>query len=298
MHFEQALQRYLRHHKAANHSPSTVAWHFNSINPFIAFLGHHGYSTDVGSLEVDTVRAWLDEQHNRGLSVATLNARVRSLKAFTRWLVEEETLAKDPLRKLAVPKVGDIEKPTLSPQDVDKLLATCDRRMLVGARDYPIMMLLFSTGLRAAEIMALKTSDIDWNMGLLIIRKGKGKKSRVVPLGEKADRALMRYVNHPKRPADAGDSLFLTDDGRPMGYTALKEMLRRRGKRTGIHANPHKWRHSASIQYLRSGGRIETLRSMLGHSTLDMSLHYARIAGVDLKAAHDTADPTRALKTR
>lgn len=75
-------------------------------------------------------------------------------------------------------------------------------------------------------------------------------------------------------------------------------MLRRRGRRAGVHANPHKWRHSAAIQYLRGGGRIETLKALLGHTTLDMTLHYARIAGVDLTSAHAVADPARSLKTR
>jgi integrase/recombinase XerD len=87
-------------------------------------------------------------------------------------------------------------------------------------------------------------------------------------------------------------------DGAPLTYPALKGLLVRLSDRTGVRCNAHKWRHSAAVQYLRNGGRLEILRAMLGQSTLDMTLHYARIAGVDLTAAHETADPTRSLRTR
>ncbi len=107
------------------------------------------------------------------------------------------------------------------------------------------------------------------------------------------ERALDRYLDG----REAGP-LFLTDDGQVLTLFGFQEMLRRRGKKAGVHANPHKWRHSAAVQYLRSGGRVETLRAMLGHSTLDMTLHYARIAGVDLVEAHQAVDSTKALKTR
>jgi integrase/recombinase XerD len=75
-------------------------------------------------------------------------------------------------------------------------------------------------------------------------------------------------------------------------------MLHRKGQELGIRANPHLWRHTAARHYLRNGGRVEALRVMLGHSTLDMTLHYARLEGADLTAAHETADPASKLRGR
>ncbi len=92
------------------------------------------------------------------------------------------------------------------------------------------------------------------------------------------------------------NAVFLTDKGTPLRKAGLHMMLQGREQAAAIHANPHKWRHSAAVQYLRGGGWIETLKAMLGHSTLDMILHYARIAGVDLATAHVTANPARSLK--
>lgn len=194
---------------------------------------------------------------------------------------------------MKVPKADDKAKDVLSPNEVDKLLATCNKKTLTGRRDFAIMLLLFSTGLRASELLIIQAEDVDWTRGLIVIRRGKGGKFRMVPLGPKVERALDRYLD-----GRTTGPLFLTQDNQPLRFYGLLELLRRHGNKAGVHANPHKWRHSAAIQYLRSGGRVENLRAMLGHTTLDMTLHYARIAGVDLAEAHQTVDPTKTLKTR
>ncbi len=289
----KALQRYVRWHHSVGHTAKTVRYHSTTIDLFIRWCEAKGYSTALDELAVDVVRDWIEDQRARGLADHSITTRVRSLRAWTHWLTEEEWLDKDPLRRLKVPKSGDKAKETLHPEEVDKLLATCDKKTATGRRDFAIMLLLFSTGLRATELTSLQAEDVDWTRGLIVVRRGKGGKYRVVPLGPKVERALDRYLD-----GRATGPLFVTDDGEPMTFTTLRELLRRRGKKAGVKANPHKWRHSAAIQYLRSGGRVETLRAMLGHSTLDMTLHYARIAGADLADAHQTADPTKALKTR
>lgn len=250
-------------------------------------------STVLDELGADTVREWIEDQRSRNLSPHTIATRIRSLRAWTHWLTEEEWLAKDPLRRLKVPKADDKAKQVLTPAEVDKLLATCNRKTDTGRRDYAVMLLLFSTGLRASELLNLRAEDVDWTQGLIVVRRGKGGKFRVVPLGPKVDRALDRYLD-----GRTSGPLFLTGDGQPLQFYGLREALRRHGSKAGVHANPHKWRHSAAIQYLRSGGRVENLRVMLGHTTLQMTLHYARIAGADLAEAHQIVDPTKTLKSR
>jgi integrase/recombinase XerD len=290
---DKALQRYLRWHRSAGHSPKTIRHHSTTIDLFIRWCKAKGYSTEIDNLTADTIREWIEDQRSRGLSDHTIATRIRSLRAWTHWLTEEEWLDRDPLRRLKVPKADDKAKEVLCPDDVDRLLATCDKKTNTGRRDYAIMLLLFSTGLRATEITNLQVEDVDWVRGLIVVRRGKGGKFRMVPLGPKVERALDRYLD-----GRATGPLFLTDDDQHMTFYALRELLRRHGKKAGIHANPHKWRHSAAIQYLRSGGRVEALRAMLGHSTVDMTLHYARITGTDLAEAHQTVDPTKALKSR
>lgn len=294
---QKSYQRYIRYHKAQNSSPATIKYHHDSIErSLMSFLRAQGHSLAVEDLTADDVLLWVEDQQARGLAQKTIRTRLVSVKAFTKWLAEEEWLPKDPLRKMKLPRVDDVAKTTLDPTEVDRLLKAVDRSTVVGVRDFAMLLLLFSTGLRASELMNLQQHDIDWEKSLVLVRKGKGGKFRVLPMGPKVERALDKYLSHKERPDHP--HVFLNNEGQPLPYRGLVSMLTRLERRTGIHANPHKWRHSAAVQYLRNGGKVEALRAMLGHTTLQMTLHYARIAGVDLTAAHEHADPARSLKTR
>lgn len=296
---ERTVPQYLRWHRSVGHSGRTVWFYETTLDLLRRWLETQGHSTKIDDLHISTVRDWIAGMQERELSPATIASRVRAVKAFAHWLAEEELLERDPLRKLKVPRVGEIAKATLTPDDVDRLLATCDRKTLIGLRDSSLMLLLFSTGLRAAEICGLRVGDIDWKKGLIIVRRGKGGKFRVVPLGQGVERALHKYLAHKARPNTGEDGfLFLTDDGRPLAYTGLKEMLRRHGNKAGIDANAHKWRHSAAVAYLRNGGRLEHLRLLLGHAEYRTTLGYARLAGTDVAEAHANVDPTKTLKHR
>src|SRR5688572_5558297 len=120
---DKELQKYLRWHRANGHSPKTILWHSQTLGAFTAFLAGHGYSTDVEDLHVDFVREWVQEQRDRELSDHTIATRVRSIRAFTNWLVEEEYLSRNPLRRLKLPKAEDIPKTLLTPEHIDALLS-------------------------------------------------------------------------------------------------------------------------------------------------------------------------------
>ena len=299
MHVSKGFERYLRHHRAAGSSPPTLEWHTQSLGQFLRYLADHGHTGEVEDLAADDLRGFIDALRAKGLAQSSVSTKMCSVKAWGRWLLAEEYVPRDPFAKVKRIRKEDKAKETLTPGEVDRLLAVCDRKRVTGARDFAAMLLLFSTGLRAAEIMGLAVEDVDFDKGLVLVRRGKGGKFRQVPLSRPVEKALLRYLAHPNRGGeeDSG-SLFLTDEGTPLTLGGLQQMFKRRGASAGIHANPHKWRHSAAIQYLRGGGRVEMLKTMLGHSTLDMTLHYARIAGVDLTTAHETCDPARSLKTR
>jgi site-specific recombinase XerD len=280
------------------HSPKTLEWYSNSVASLVTFLEGAGESTDIADLAVDHVRAWVNDQRARGLAPKTLKTRVTAIKALTKWATEEDIIRKDPLARMKAPKAVMGAKPVFEPEEVDQLLAACDPRTLVGIRDRAIILILYSTAMRSAECCQLHLDDIDWSKGLVIIQRGKGGKPRVVPLTGKAEKALDRYTRHPQRKDKMKDPIFLTDQGTPLTAVGFRQIFKRLSARTGLAVNPHKFRYSAAIQYLRNGGKLETLKALLGHSSLDMTLHYARIAGVDVGEAHQTADPARSLKTR
>lgn len=299
MNLSTGLERYLRFHRSEGSSAHTLSWHGLSIRQFVAYLAANAHSGDTDDLAAEDLRGYIDDLRDQGLSPASVATKVRSIKAWGKWLLTEEYLARDPFAKVKRPKVDDIPKAIFTPEEVVRLLSRCDRRRLTGARDYALILLLLSTGLRAGEVLAIQESDIDAEKNLITVRRGKGGKFRVVPLSRPVEKALFRYLEHPQRPRHGRvPQVFLSRFGNPLTLDGLERTLQVRGEAVGVHANPHKFRHTAAVEYLRQGGRLETLRVMLGHSSLMMTLHYARLAGVDLVSAHEQADPLRSLKTR
>lgn len=292
---EKHLGRYIRWQRSVGHSPRTWFTHNQNINFFIKWLKEQGHSTDIEDLDINLAREWIEHMQDKGLSDYTILTRVRSLRAFTNWLKLDEWIEKDPLARLRPPKVEDKAKEVLTPEQVDKLLATCDKQTVVGLRDTAIVLTLYSTGIRVSELVALRLDDIDQERGLIMIRRGKGGKFRVVPLGAKVDRAIDRYLS--KRPSNH-PVLFLTDEGEPISYFTIVQLMRRKSEKTGNHFNPHLFRHTFAVQYLRNGGKLETLKAIMGHTSYEMTLHYARIAGVDVASAHALVDPARSLKSK
>lgn len=298
MEIGDALARYLRHHRALGSSQKTIDWHRDSIGGLEKWLAEKYFSTDMSELTVLNVRDWIVDMRDRGLAQKTVQTRIASIKAFSAWLADADggaTLDHDPLARLPRPRVDDVAPTILTPQDVTAILAACDRRTVTGRRDYALLLLLYSTAIRSAEARNLTNADVDWRAGGITVRRGKGGKSRVVPLTAPVDRALQHYLTHPLRRRFTAETVFLTDDGTPLTTGGFRQIFKRLEQRTGIRCNPHRWRHSAAVQYLRNGGKLETLRLLLGHSTLMMTLHYARLAGVDVINGHDTADPLRAV---
>ncbi len=293
----RAIERYMRHQRAEGSTAKTLSWHKVSLAQFAAFVGEE--VAHVDDLSADDLRAFITHLQDRGLAQASVATKARSVKAWGKWLALEEYVSRDPFARVRQPRVDDVPKPTFTPEEVDRLLAACRGKSRTGARDLAILLLLFSTGLRASEVAGLRVEDIDWDKGVIVVQRGKGGKLRVVPLGRKVERVLTRYLDSPQRRTRPGVShLFVSYVGAPLTYDALYQAVKVRGETAGVEVNPHKFRHSCAIQYLRNGGRVETLRTMLGHTSLRMTLHYARIAAVDLTEAHEVCDPARSLKVR
>jgi site-specific recombinase XerD len=285
-------ERYLRHHAASGSSPHTLSWHRGTLQQFVAFLDATG-----GGLDVTTAREWVLSLRQRGLASATVATRVKSLRAFSAWLVADEYCERDPLRKLARPKSEAPPKRLLSVDDVDALLRACTSNRQ-GKRDKALILLLFSTGIRLAEACALTVADFDHSRGVVTVRRGKGGKPRTLPLSPRVSRAVEKY--HDTLDLADHDPAFWTFDRRPMTRNSVQHALTRLATRAGLTfpVTPHGFRHSCATQYLRQGGNLETLRLLLGHATLTQVLTYARLAGVDVVDAHRTFDPTRLLRGR
>jgi len=220
---------------------------------------------------------------------ATVHHYGQVIKIFFNWAEDEEYLDHNPcLRlKLGSPRCKEIQP--YSDDEVMAMLQLCqeDARLhyrYLGIRNKAIISLFVATGLRLRELAEIRLSQLDPRLQEVQV-VGKGAKLRVVPINGEARKALKGYLQ--VRPV-GGDELWKTDDGQPMAVRSVKIMITRLKRRAGINGGggAHRFRHYFATRYLEAGGDLNTLRLLLGHSTLAMVLKYSGF--VDVRKALTT----------
>jgi integrase/recombinase XerD len=244
------------------------------------------------------------------LSKKTIRNVWVALKAFWNWACQEFKLP-DPMEGINAPRYQKPEIETLTRDEIEKLLKACKEsreaktelrrkftmRRPSASRDQAILLILLDTGLRATELCTLKIGDVDQKTGRVQVRHGdeggaKYGKGRTVFLGKASRRALWRYLAAREDGEDPDAPLIIASGDRPFNKDSLRVLIKRLASRAGVKGvYPHKFRHTFAITYLRSGGDVFTLQVLLGHSSLDMVKHYARVAEVDVQDAHRKASP-------
>jgi len=233
---------------------------------------------------------------------ATIHHYGQVIKALFSWAEDEEYLADNPLRrlKLGSPRYRDVEPYT--DDEVYAMLEICSsderfRYRYLGTRNRAIISLFVATGLRLNELTQITLSDLDPKLQQLRVM-GKGAKLRAVPLNGEARKALRRYLEVRPR---GGDALWKSDDGQPMTRHGVKIMIVRLRRRAGVggRGGPHRLRHYFATRFLEAGGDINTLRLLLGHSTLNMVLKYSRFVDMGKAlATHEQFSPLDRLYDR
>lgn len=246
----------------------------------------------------------------RNLSPKSLRNIWISLCAFFTW-AHTEFKMNNPMKSVPAPKfkVPDVEPYTQD--EIERMLKACTysreaetfirkkfaMRRPTANRDQGIILTLLDSGIRASEFSSLRVGDFEAKRGKLDIRHGeqggaKGGKGRTVYLGKTARHAVWRYLVEREDGEDPNAPLFTVRRGRAFSPSTVRHLIKSIADRAGVKkAYPHKFRHTFAITYLRSGGDVFTLQSLLGHGSLDMVRHYARIAQVDVEQAHRKASP-------
>ena len=165
----------------------------------------------------------------------------------------------------------------------------------IGKRDRAILELLYGAGIRLGEAVRADVSDLDLRQGLLLVRNGKGKKDRVVPVGGRAALALGTYLAdvRPELVKRLESALFLSRDGARLSKIGLQAMVKRHGQAIGLHVSPHTLRHTCATHLLRGGADIRHVQELLGHRSLQTTALYTRVAIEDLRQVLARAHPRR-----
>lgn len=300
---------YLERLRMQNYSPMTVKGREAHLRYFLVWCHERGLARpdEITVAVVESYQRALFRQRKRTgepLSFRSQRDRLLSVRRFFRWLAKTRVIEMSPAELLDMPRIEQrLPRAVLSVDEVEKVLAVPDVTTPMGIRDRAVLETLYSTGVRRSEIVALKLWDIDFNGGVLTVRQGKGKKDRMIPIGERALRWIMKYRDEVRPHLVVGDddgTLFLTRLCEPFSSITMAELARKAIDASGIGktGSCHLFRHTCATLMLEGGADLRYIQAMLGHASIASTQLYTRVAVRKLKRVHELTHPGANLKRR
>lgn len=293
MDLDRAADLFLDHLKVErNLSPNTIDAYSRDLVRLRRFLDGRGI-TEVRDVGAPEITDYLIELADARLSARTRARALVAVRGWFRYLVAESHAIIDPTETIDGPRIGRKLPEVLGIEAVERLLAAPPRDTPRGLRDAAMIETLYATGLRVTELVSIKLTEVNLSTGYVRVT-GKGRKQRLVPLGQTAADAIDAYnddaravfVKNPKEKA-----LFLTSRGKAMTRQGFWKLLRRYARAAGIPRNisPHQLRHSFATHLIERGADLRAVQAMLGHadiSTTQIYTHVSRARLVELYLEH------------
>jgi integrase/recombinase XerC len=291
---DRLLERYLEYLEVErNASPRTVIAYRHALDKFKNFSGEN---ISWATCTAQQFRAFLLDCMKKGMARSYVRLTFAALRSFYKYLVEREGFRDNPLREVQLPKMEKKLPIVLSVSQIDELLTVPNkvRRQAqapawAAARDAAMMELFYSSGLRLSELAALNVADVD-TFSETVRVLGKGRKERVVPVGQVALKAIQQYrfeTNVQSGP------LFLSKLKKRMSARSIWLMLKKHLAQTSIQlrVSPHKLRHSFATHLLDNGADLRSVQTLLGHANLSTTQIYTHVTMERVKKAYDEAHP-------
>ncbi len=283
--------------RTKNYRPASIISYTQMLTSFWQWLSQE----QIKDLRVVS-RAMLDQYaayvRTQSVNHWTQALRLRAVKRLFGCLVENNHLLIDPATGLRDPSTGRrLPRPILTQAEMKRLLAWPNISLSHGIRDRALLELLYSTGLRMGEAVALTVYDLDLNAGLLCIRTSKSGKGRVAPIGKEATKWLSEYLKNIRprqnRLAPHERALFLTQKGTPFTRNTIEGIIRHsaRGAKMNKPVTCHTFRHSCATHLLEAGADLMAIKELLGHRDLSTTQIYTRVRPVEVKAMHQATHP-------
>ncbi len=291
-----------------NKSPKTIEWYTCFLQRFLQFLQLNNHTTRVNEIDKNYIRSfilYLQQQAKtphteKPLSPATVQGYVRTLKVFFSRLLREECIESNPMTIIPVPKAPIRVINTFNHEHINKLATLCHTSNGSRYRNLTIILLLLDSDIRVNELVNIDHSDLDLIEGYIKIRKAKGNKERLVPVGSIVQKSLWKYINQyrPQPLTRKVTALFLSEHGLPLTKSGVQQMLRRYGRIagiTGVRCSPHTFRHTFATMFLAKGGNDMVLKDLMGHASVQTTQKYVHLQPEDLQKQHWKYSPVEDL---
>jgi integrase/recombinase XerD len=298
----QLLERHLDDSRVKNYSPYTIRSRRVHIGFFLRWCAERGITEPI-----EVTRPVLEayqrhvfhyrKKNGEPLAFTGQQDRLVPLRVWFKWMARHHHILHNPASELEMPRLGfRLPKAVLTATEAEQIIAQPDTREALGVRDRAILETLYATGMRRLEIANLKLWDVDAERGAVTIRQGKGKKDRVIPIGDRAAEWIARYIRdiRPRLVVEPDEgTLFLSNAGEPLSLDYLTEMVRgyvdaaNIGKRGACHL----FRHTMATLMLEGGADIRFIQAMLGHAKLETTQVYTHVAIRQLREIHRVTHP-------
>lgn len=302
---KELLRQFLQWMRMRNASPRTLSHWDNILRRFLHWCHDRGLDcvTDITPEHLDAYRRYLfhyrSPRTGQPIKFATQSSYLMSVRRWFIWLSEEQFLPENVAEKLELPKEEKrLPAAVLTADEVEGVLNATDVTTPVGLRDRAMLETFYSTAMRCGELVDLQVYDIEAPRRVIIIRQGKGRKDRVVPIGERALDWLHKYLQDV-RPGFVGNSpenrVFVSINGRPFLRNNVSAIVRRYILRAGItkRGSCHLLRHTTATLMMENGADLRALQLLLGHEKLNTTQIYTHVSITRLKAVHERTHPAK-----
>jgi integrase/recombinase XerC len=289
---------YLKYEK--NSSSHTVKGYARDLQEFRRYLagGEKKLEIDLEKIDHITIRDFLASLRRKGNQKVTVARKLAAIRSLFRYLHREGKINRNPARLVRTPRTSKRNPKVLSPRDVEIILQLPDPSTDRGARDAAMLELLYATGIRVSELVGLNLEDCSLNERLLKVR-GKGRKERLVPFGEKAFSSLRSFLQARSRllmrqkSCTEPNALFLNLRGSRITARSVQRILNQylRESALVLDVHPHLFRHSFATHLLSSGADLRSIQEMLGHESLATTQKYTHLAVDQLVKTYRSAHP-------
>jgi tyrosine recombinase XerC len=268
-----------------NYSVHTILNYRIDLEEFFEFLG----KAEFKDVDYPVLRRYLAEIRQKNLKSRTVARKLSCLRSFFKYMQREGLVDKNPAKLLLTPKLDKPLPHFMTEEEAAKLVEAPRSGKASELRDRAIFETLYSTGIRVSELVGMNVTSVD-GIGNVIRVMGKGRKERIVPIGDKAVEAIDAYTRTRKVKTNA---LFLNKAGQRLSDRSVRNIINKYIQRESIkqHVSPHMFRHSFATHLLNNGADLRSVQELLGHVNLSTTQIYTHLTTEKLKSIYDKAHP-------